>query len=678
MKKNKKISLQPMLVFPFLGLILLSVSLVGIVSMHNGKKAVNQAVHRLKIEMNTRITDHLTRFLELPHQINQVNAAALGSGLMDAGDQAALARHFREQIEIFDAVTSINFSNRDGGLVNAGREGHRGDLYKIVTDDFKSGPFRKYALDSRGRRAELISTLHHFDGRTRPWYVEAVEKSQPVWSEPYVLFTGQDLSINAARPVFDDQNHLLGVVAVDLFLSHLSEFLAHLNTGASGRNIILERSGLMIAASTGENPFTRSPETADYRRKGLDDSTDLPTRAAAAALQDTFGGYRQIRDPASFEFDLEDETQLGSVIPYKGPYGLDWLIVTVIPEQAFMAHVPDTHRATLGLMLITLLAAAGISYLVSRKITRPVSELNTAANALSRGKWDQQIRRPAKIREISDLTDAFNRMASQLEQMFTGLNREIDERKAAEAQIRQLEKAESLDRMAGAVAHHYNNQLSAVMGNLELALIQKDGADQADLTRALENAMKAARRAAHMGDEMLSLLGNKTVRRSRLDLVETCRGFLMDVRTRMPDNISVQIQLPETGLEVMANVEQMQDLLDNLMQNAWEAMGEKTGRIVVDAGTADSADIPPEPRWPLTFSPDAARYVRVSVKDQGDGIAPARMEKIFDPFFSTRFIGRGLGLSLSLSIVKYHNGCIAVESVPGKGSTFHVFLPQAV
>lgn len=394
MKKNKKISLQPMLVFPF---------------------------------------------LELPHQINQVNAAALGSGLMDAGDQAALARHFREQIEIFDAVTSINFSNRDGGLVNAGREGHRGDLYKIVTDDFKSGPFRKYALDSRGRRAELISTLHHFDGRTRPWYVEAVEKSQPVWSEPYVLFTGQDLSINAARPVFDDQNHLLGVVAVDLFLSHLSEFLAHLNTGASGRNIILERSGLMIAASIGEKPFTRSPETADYRRKGLDDSTDLPTRAAAEALQDTFGGYRQIRDPASFEFDL-----------------------------------------------------------------------------------------------------------------------------------------------------------------------------------------------------------------------------------------------PETGLEVMANVEQMQDLLDNLMQNAWGAMGEKTGRIVVDAGTADSADIPPEPRWPLTFSPDAARYVRVSVKDQGDGIAPGRMEKIFDPFFSTRFIGRGLGLSLSLSIVKYHHGCIAVESVPGKGSTFHVFLPQAV
>lgn len=786
--------MQHMLLIPFVGLILLSVSVVGMVSMHNGNQAVDRAVNRLKTETGTRITDHLTRFLTLPHQINQTNAAALGGGLVDPGDQAALARYFRDQVLIFDSVTSINFSNRDGGLVNAGREGQGDDLYEIVTDDFKSGPFRKYALDGRGRRAGVISTLQYFDGRTRPWYIDAVEKGRPVWSDPYVLFTGQDLSINAALPVVDAHNRLLGVVAVDLFLSHLSEFLSRLNADPGARSVVLERSGLMIATSSGEKPFTRSPGTADYRRKGLEHSIDPVARAAAAALRDTFGGYHQIRDQALFEFDLEDERQLGNVIPYKGPHGLDWLVVTIIPEQAFMAHVPGTHRATFGVILVTLLAAAGIGVLICRIITRPVSELDIAAGELSRGKWDQRIRRPARIREISDLTDAFNQMAGQLEQMVTGLNREISERrkaekkyqtlvenlteivytldtqanityvspsikelsgydprevvgrnfiefvhpedidgrleqyhkvmsgviesseyrfldkagnpvwiktcarpvmengsitgihgvltditklKAAEARIRQLEKAESLDRMAAAVAHHYNNQLTAVMGNLELAQMQAEEAEQADLARVLNNAMASARRAARMGDAMLGLLGNKTERRQRLDLVAICREFLAEFQSRMPENISLQVCLPGSGLEVMANAGQIKDLLDNLVQNAREAMGEKTGRIEVDMAAADPADIPQTPRWPLTFTPEAARYVRVSVKDQGDGIPADQVEKIFDPFFSTRFIGRGLGLSICLSIVKSHNGCIILETASGKGSLFHVFLPEA-
>ncbi len=739
-----------MLLFPFLGLILLSVSVVGMVSMHSGNQAVGRAADRLKIESGARITDHLTRFLTLPHQINQIHAAALGSGLVDTGNQSALARYFQKQVSIFDSVTSINFSNRNGGLVNAGREGSGDDLYMILTDGFKAGPFRKYAVDSQGRRSGQIRMIQHFDGRTRPWYVEAVEKKKPVWSVPYALFTGQDLSISAALSVMDDRNRLLGVVSVDLFLSHLSQFLAQLNAGPEGRSFILERSGLMIATSTGEKPFKGSPETADYSRKEIQDSTDLTTRAAAAAIRDTFGRYHQIRDQALFEFDLEGETQWGMVIPFKDPHGLDWLIVTTIPAQAFMAYVPDTRRATFGLMLITMAVAAGIGFLICRKILRPVSELKVAAAALSRGQWNRQVGYQGRISEIRDLTDAFNHMTRQMKQMFAGLNREIGERKktekkyqtlvenlteivytldtqgnftyvspsikelsgyapeevvgrnfiefvrpediggrrehyqtltggvadsaenrllrkdgrsvwiktcsrpviengsitglqgvltdiselkSAEAQIRQLEKAESLDRMAGAVAHHYNNQLSAVMGSLELALIQADETDQADLAGVLNNAMKAVLRASRMGDAMLALLGNKTEQLQQLDLVETCREFLADLQIRMPETISLRGHLPESGVQVMANAQKVRELLEYLVQNAREAMADKSGQIRIDMGMANPEDIPQQPRWPLTFVPDAGRYVRVSVKDQGEGIAAARVEKIFDPFF---------------------------------------------
>jgi len=666
----KKISLQWVLVAPFLVLIFLSVALVGYVSMLNGRQAVNQVVDTLRGEIDSRIIEHLNRFLILPHQINQTNAAVMEKGLIDAADQKGLARYFQEQIRIFESVTSINFSNTRGGLVNAGREGFHGDLYVIMTDDFRSGVFRKFALDHDGNPGTLLNTLAGFDGRIRPWYIRSVKKNGPAWSDAYVLFTGQDLSVCAGLPVYDDQGRLLGVLAVDLFMSHLSDFLSQLNVGESGQSFILERSGLLIASSTGEKPLIQANGTGIPRRIDARKSTHPLTRMAARTLAETFDGYQKIQNHGQFEFTLDHQRQFATFTPFKDPHGLDWVIVTVIPEKDFMGHISKNNRATLLVMMITLIIAAGISLFIACKITRPVSDLNMAASAISRGKWDRRVGYRGRISEIRDLTEAFNDMVGQLEQMFTGL-------KSAEASIRQLEKAESLDRMAGAVAHHYNNQLSAVMGNLELAMMQKDENDPAGQAQVLEEAMKAARRAARMGDEMLSLLGNKPVRRSRLDLVETCRGPLGDLQRRMPDHISLHVNLPESGLQVVANAGQMLDLLENLVANAREAMDEKTGRIQVDMGMADTANIPREPLWPLTFSPDADRYVRVSVKDQGNGIETAQMEKIFDPFFSTRFIGRGLGLSLSLSIVKSHNGCILLETIPGNGSTFHVFLPEA-
>lgn len=665
-----KIPLKHVLVAPFLGLIFLSVALVGYASLHNGRQAVNQVVNTLRNEIDSRIVDHLNRFLALPHQINQTNAAVMEKGLIDAADQKGLARYFQEQIRIFDSVTSINFSNTRGGLVNAGREGFQGDLYVIMTDDFRSGTFRKFALDRDGTPGTLLNTLAGFDGRIRPWYIRSVKEKGPVWSDAYVLFTGQDLSVCAGLPVYDDQDRLLGVLAVDLFLSHLSDFLSQLNVGESGQSFILERSGLLIASSTGEKPLIHANGTGIPRRIDARKSASPLTRMAARTLAETCDGYLNIQNHGQFEFTLDHQRQFATFTPFKDPHGLDWVIVTVIPEKDFMGHISKNNRATLLVMMITLIIAAGISLFIAYRITRPVSDLNTAVSEISRGKWDQHVGYRGRISEIRALTEAFNDMAGQLEHMFTGL-------KSAEARIRQLEKAESLDRMAEAVAHHYNNQLSVVMGNLELALIQMDEENQADQIQVLENAMKATRRAARMGDEMLSLLGNKTVRCQRLDMVEICRNFLAGFQARLPEGMSLQVHLPESSLWVMANAEQMETLLDNLLQNACEAMEEKTGRIEVEIRMANPGDISQKHRWPVTFTPNADRYVRVSVTDQGDGIEAVQLEKIFDPFFSTRFIGRGLGLPLSLSIVKSHNGCIVLESIPGNGSTFHIFLPEA-
>ncbi len=246
-KLLKKNSLHTVLLIPFVGLTFLAVAIVGFISYRNGQQAVNDVAHQLRSEINARIEEHLNTFLMTPHRINQANADAAKRGSLDVENQGELEKHFWEQIQVFDSVTSINFGNTEGGLANAGREGAKGQLYVIFTENFESGTFRKYATDSNGSRAQLLDTVPDFDSRERSWYTDAVEKDTDVWSEVYILFTGQDMSISASRPVYDAQQKLLGVTGVNLFLSHLGDFLSEIDVGQTGHSFIIERSGFLIA-----------------------------------------------------------------------------------------------------------------------------------------------------------------------------------------------------------------------------------------------------------------------------------------------------------------------------------------------------------------------------------------------------------------------------------------------
>jgi len=269
-----------LLMIPLAGLTILAVALIGYLSFHNGQDAVKSMTNQLRSEINGRIEEYLQTFLRIPHQINQINGKDLGRGAIDAENQADLEQHFFEQIQIFDSVTSIYFGNTRGGLANAGREGANGALYVIATDGFVSGPFRKYATDSKGHRTELLTSVPDFDAATRPWYTGALEKNGETWSKIYILFTGQEMAISASYPVYNPKKELLGVVAVDLFLSHLNDFLARLNLGQNGQSFIMEPSGFLIASSTGENLLTAVDKVPVLHRISAMESSVPLTQAA--------------------------------------------------------------------------------------------------------------------------------------------------------------------------------------------------------------------------------------------------------------------------------------------------------------------------------------------------------------------------------------------------------------
>jgi PAS domain S-box-containing protein len=257
---------------------------------------------------------------------------------------------------------------------------------------------------------------------------------------------------------------------------------------------------------------------------------------------------------------------------------------------------------------------------------------------------------------------------------------DITERKLAEAEMlklenkdRQFQKSESLNRMSGAVAHHFNNKLHVVMGYLDMVIGILPPGDS--LVKKLVIARRAAREASEVSGNLLAYTGQIQEKIELLDLAEICRAGLPELQAGTPENVSVETALPFPGPFIRADEKQVRQILVNLVINAREAIGRAAGSIQLRVKTLSSSDIAESHRFPQGWHPQKKSYACLELTDSGCGIQEKDMDNIFDPFFSTKFIGRGLGLPVVLGIVRTHGAGITVEKEPGGGSCFKVFFP---
>ena len=275
---------------------------------------------------------------------------------------------------------------------------------------------------------------------------------------------------------------------------------------------------------------------------------------------------------------------------------------------------------------------------------------------------------------VSTLAVYIYRINVRLRQGVAERKQAEEEKAELEAQNRQLQKAESLGRMAGAIAHHFNNQLQAVMGNLEMAMDMylPQGLNPID---SLASAMQAACKAAEISGLLLTYLGQMLGKHAPLDLSEVCRQSLSMLQASAPKSLSLKAEFLSSGPVICANADQIKQVLINLVTNACEAAGENQGAIGLTVNTVSLADIPTLKRFPINWQPKENVYACLKVADEGQGIPDGDIDNIFDPFFTTNFTGRGLGLSVVLGIVGAYGGGVTVESEQGRGSIFRVFLP---
>ena len=252
-----------------------------------------------------------------------------------------------------------------------------------------------------------------------------------------------------------------------------------------------------------------------------------------------------------------------------------------------------------------------------------------------------------------------------------GVFLDITERKRQEERLRQAQKLESVGLLAGGIAHDFNNLLTGIMGHASLAL---DEIPAAAAERILE-VIAAAEKAAHLTRQLLAYSGKGQFVVKEIDVSQAVQEIIDLVQFSIPKSVQLSVTVEKPMPVVRIDPGQLQQILMNLVINAGEAIGEGIpGRIMICTSVRDVEKDFIDARGEQVTE---GRYVCVEISDTGAGISEEGKMKIFEPFFTTKFTGRGLGLAAVSGILRSHGGGITVETAPGLGTSFHVFLPAA-
>jgi signal transduction histidine kinase len=715
---KKAFPLQIVLVVPFVLQIFGTVSLVGHLSFKNGQRAVNDLANQLIDRTSDVVNEYLKSYLSIPQKLNQINAAAIRREMLDVRDREAVGKHFWDQMQAYD-LTYIGVGLTTGEGLGVARY----DGKTITIDDWTAklpNNVYTYATDSQGNRTR-IDARWSYENFNESWYTEPITAGKPIWSRIITgnYPTGPYIAASASRPIYDTQNRLLGMIAIDIHLLKLSSFLRNLDVSQSGQAFIIDRNGTLIANSGTEKPFTVANEK--IQRVQAIDSPNPAVQTIAKHMQ-TSNGFQAITQDTNFQIKVQGEQHFVHVEPWQDEYGLDWLLVVSVPEKAFMGQINANTRVTIALCFGALIVSSVVGIFTSRWVTQPILRLNFASKAMASGNLDQTIER-GNIQELNTLSHSFNDMAGRLRELFTALEQSkealeerVEERTAelkttlaelqrTQSQIVQSEKMSSLGQLVAGVAHEINNPVNFIHGNLNhvqeytedllefvqlyqhhyphpASEIQTAAAEidleflQEDLPKMLASMKNGTDRIRQIVLSLRNFSRMDEAEFKAVDIHEGIDSTLLILQHRLkgkPEQPGIEIIKDYAKLPLVeCYAGQLNQVFMNILVNAIDAIEERN----VQRTYQELKDNPS--RITIRTAVIDTTWVEVSIGDNGAGIPHQIQQRIFDPFFTTKPLGKGTGMGMSISyqiITEKHGGKLEYFSTIGKGTEFIIRLP---
>ncbi|BAY60015.1 integral membrane sensor signal transduction histidine kinase [Calothrix brevissima NIES-22] len=730
-KLTNQVTLRLILVVPFVLQIFAAVGLVGYLSFKNGQKAVNELANQLIDKAGQQVDERLDTYLALPIQLNNINIDAIANQEINLNDAISSGRYFWRQAKEFRNLNYIGYALTNGKEAGAGHWLKGVDL--LLYENQGKGRASDYLADRQGKPAQLLQS-YDYNPLTEPWYQETIAAGKPIWgqikaapiTEVALSEVGKALklpdnpldggikyyiAVSAAAPIYDAKRKLLGVTSIDLTLTSISDFLRQIQVSPSGQVFIIERNGKLVGSSGNYPILYNKQEQVD--RYSIFDAPDRLIQVVGKDLQIKFPTLQAIQKEQDFNTFFNKQKQFVQIKPWRDKYGLDWLVVVVVPESDFMSQINANNHTTMLLCIVALMVAIVLGMYTSQWITQPILRLSQAARAIANGKLDQAVP-GSKVQELNNLAQTFNYMAQQLYESFLNLaqtneqlEQRVEERTAelkntlqelqqTQARMIQSEKMSSLGQMVAGVAHEINNPVNFIHGNVKflseyteelLELVQLYQTEYPDATAAIQEKISDID-LDFLSEDLRKLLASMQIGTERIrEIVKSLRNFsrldeaeikevdihegiestllILQHRLKPTDDAAAIAIIREYGnLPIVECYPgQLNQALLNIFANAIDALEDihhRSRQITIRTTVIDT------------------QFVQIAIADNGTGMTEDIRQRIFDPFFTTKPVGKGTGMGMSISyqiITQTHHGKLDCDSTPNVGTEFLIQIP---
>lgn len=531
----------------------------------------------------------------------------------------------------------------------------------------------------------------YFTGGKKGLYLTDVYSSRVTGKQEFV----------AAHPVFSDKGEVLGVIFGRIYIKNLFKITTdRTGLGKTCEIYIVNKNGYMITPS-------RFVKDAVLKQRVDNENT----RACFKDIK-LFGE----KEHKHKEIIFKNYLGVNVLGVHSHLHGMNWcLIAEISKKEAFAPVVAMTNTM---FVVFTAFLIAGILFAlpIAKTITEPILRLRRGTERLRNGNLNYKVGTKVKD-EIGELSRAFDTMAARLkesrgeleeysrnleekvekrtvklkeevrkseEQKIATLNilqdldevnenlkKQIAERKQLETNLRQAQKMEAIGTLAGGIAHDFNNLLFPIIGYTEMTM--RNLPEKSTDRNNLKEVLNATTHATDLVKQILAFSRQREQERKPIKVQTVLKEVLKLIRASLPSTIQLLQEIDKECCFVMADSTQIHQVIMNLCTNAYHSMMDKGGVLKV---TLSELEISSED---FVLNPDLqpGQYLKLSVSDTGQGIEQNIVERIFDPYFTTKEQGKGSGLGLSVvhGIVKIYNGDIRLDSNPGKGTTFTVYLP---